>query len=80
MEERNAERAEAEADLERVSSRAESLAAEEGEAGLEVDDTGAQAAAMLGESDARSEVARTPAEQPDLLEQRTSEETVDPPE
>jgi hypothetical protein len=63
-------------DLDRVASRAKSLAHEESE--LDIADTGEQAAAILAESDARAEDPDTMEHQSGDHERRTSEETVDP--
>jgi hypothetical protein len=61
-------------DPERVQSRADSLLAEEREAGS--DDPTAQAEAILAESDARTEDRVDPPGQP--VEHRESEDTVEP--
>lgn len=65
-----------EADLERIESRAESLAAEE--AGIEVDDVEEQAAAILEDSDLRQADPDTVEHDSGLNERRTSDDTVDP--
>jgi hypothetical protein len=62
---------------ERVASRAASLAAEEGET---VEDTEAQAEAMLADSDEREEQASRPGRGGGSIEHRRSEDTVEPPE
>lgn len=63
-------------DLERVASRAASLAHEEDD--VDIDDVEEQAAAMLAESDARAEDPDTMEHLSPAHERRTSEETVDP--
>lgn len=64
------------ADLDRVRSRAESLAHEESD--VDIDDHAAQAAAMLDESDARSEDPDTMEHTSGYNERRRSDDAVDP--
>lgn len=66
-----------EAEEERVASRAASLAAEEGET---VEDTEAQAEAILADSDEREEQASQPGRGGGFVEHRRSDDTVDPTE